>query len=96
MNKDNNTKEDKDGFKDVGDIKLDKDFKPCKLIKGKIREFKNGVELTKKDKSKVDDRLNNDKKTKNDHLFKKGNKFGKGRPKGTYSFIPMLRENLKS
>ena len=50
---------------------------------------------TKEAKSKVDDRLNNDKKTKNDHLFKKGNKFGKGRVKGTYSFIPMLKRELK-
>ena len=50
---------------------------------------------TKEAKSKVDDRLNNDKKTKNDHLFKKGNKFGKGRVKGTYSFIPMLKRKLK-
>ena len=50
---------------------------------------------TKEDKSKVDDGLNNEKKTKNDHLFKKGNKFGKGRVKGTYSFIPMLKRKLK-
>ena len=45
--------------------------------------------------SKVDILLNNKNKTKKEYNFKKGNKFGKGRPKGSISLLTDIKRELK-